>query len=141
MSTRVEIPTELADQVLAALSDAVVAVDRQGCVTCWSGAAERLLGMPAATALGRPITSLFPGFSRNDPEELLTLGGADRLEAVRRLGPGGALLALTSTLVRDGPGAVIGAVSLVRPMGGWLETAVAAHAHAGNRAGHSPCHQ
>ena len=121
MSTRVEIATELADRVLAALSDAVVAVDRQGCVTCWSGAAERLLGMPSAAALGRPITSLFPGFLRNDPEELLTLGGAERLEAVRRLGSGGPLLALTSTVVRDGPGAVIGAVSLVRPMGGWLD--------------------
>ena len=121
MSTRVEIPTELADQVLAALGDAVVAVDRQGCVTCWSGAAEHLLGMPAATTLGQPITSLFPGFLRNDPDELLTLGGADRLEGVRRLGPGGPLLALTSTVVRDGPGAVIGAVSLVRPMGGWLD--------------------
>ena len=124
MSTRVEIPTDLAGQVLAALSDAVVAVDRQGYVTCWSGAAERLLGVPAATALGRPITSLFPGFLRNDPEELVSLGGADRLEAVRRLDSKGALIALTSTLVRDGPGGtVIGAVSLVRPMGGWLDPA------------------
>jgi len=112
---------ELAERVLAAIGDAVVAVDRQGRVTCWSGAAERLFGVPAAAALGKPITSLFPGLSRNDPEELLTLGGADRLEAVRRLAPNTTRVALTSTTIRDESGAVVGAVSLVRPMGGWLD--------------------
>src|SRR5262249_43771575 len=66
-------------------------------------------------------TSLFPGLSRNDPEELLTLGGADRLEAVRRLAPDATRGALTSTTIRDESGAGVGAVSLVRPIGGWLD--------------------
>lgn len=121
MSTAGAISPRLAERVLAAIGDAVVAVDRQGRVITWAGAAERLFGVPADRALGRPITSLFPGLSRNDPEEMVTLGGADRLEAVRRLGPNAGLVALTSTTVREESGSVVGSVSLVRPMRGWLD--------------------
>jgi PAS domain-containing protein len=46
------VPTELAERVLSALSDAVVVLDRQGCVITWSGGAERVFGRPAEDALG-----------------------------------------------------------------------------------------
>jgi signal transduction histidine kinase len=115
------VPPELADGVLAAIADAVVAIDRTGTIICWTPASERLFGVPAAKAVGQRITSIFPGLIRNDPIEVSTLGGADRLEAVRRLGDSGPLIAVTTTPLRDGQGGIAGTVALVRPMGGWLD--------------------
>ena len=116
-----EISTDLAERVLTAIGDAVVAVDGDGRITCWAGAAERLLGIAASDALGKPVTYVIPVLARTDPVDLLTLGGADRLEAVNRFGPNGPLVALTSTPMRDPDGRTVGTTSLVRPMGGWLD--------------------
>jgi hypothetical protein len=115
------VPPELADGVLAAIADAVVAIDRTGTIICWTPASERLFGVPAAKAVGQRVTSIFPGLIRNDPIEVSTLGGADRLEAVRRLGDSGPLIAVTTTPLRDEHGGVAGTVALIRPMGGWLD--------------------
>jgi signal transduction histidine kinase len=121
MSATGQIRSELAERVLAAIGDAVVVLDRRGCFICWSGAAERLFRMPAADVLGRQGSSLFPALGRNDPEELVTLGGAERLDVVRRLGPNGPPIALTMTPLRDEAGAVLGTTALIRPMSGWLD--------------------
>ncbi|HSR26062.1 MAG TPA: ATP-binding protein, partial [Candidatus Eisenbacteria bacterium] len=112
---------DLADRVLSAVGDAVVVIDREGRVICWAGASEQLFGIPAAEALGQRITSVFPGLMRNDPIELSTLGGADRLETVTRLGDSGPHIAVTTTTVRDERGDIVGTAALVRPMGGWLD--------------------
>jgi PAS domain S-box-containing protein len=117
-------PTDLADRTLAAVSDAVVAVDRDGTIVTWSGAAELLLGLPATMAIGQPLLSLFPALARDNMQDVLTVGGAERLEAVRRMGTaGGQVVALTVTPVRDEEERLIGATALVRPMGGWLDPA------------------
>ncbi len=116
------IPTELAERVLSALSDAVVVLDRQGCVITWSGAAERVFGRPAEDALGQPVASVFPGLGRSDPEELVTLGGAEHMEMVRRLRGVGPPIAVTSSPLRDESGAIVGTAALIRPMGGWLDS-------------------
>ena len=44
--------------VLAHVSDAVVALDLDGCVTYWNAGAERLHGLLAATVLGRPLETV-----------------------------------------------------------------------------------
>lgn len=111
----------LAERVLAAVDDAVVAIDRKGRVICWAGGAERLFGVPSAEALGQRLTTLMPDLVRNDFEELVTLGGADRLEHVGRLGGSGPRIAVTASAIRDESGAVVGTAALVRPMGGWLD--------------------
>jgi signal transduction histidine kinase len=114
---------DLAERVLAAVDDAVVGIDREGRINCWAGSAERLFGVPAAQVLGRAITAVFPALLRNDPIELTTLGGAERLETVARLPNNGRLIAVTTTPLRDDQGAVAGTAALIRPMGGWLNPA------------------
>ena len=61
----------LASKILGAIRDAVVAVDGAGVVTFWSPGAERLLGTPAATALGRDIHGLLPASAAGGNEPLL----------------------------------------------------------------------
>jgi len=121
VTTRSRIPADLAARVLAAVGDAVIAVDADGRVVCWAGAAERLFKASAQQVVGQPIISVFPGLLHNDLVEVTTLGGADRMEAVQRLRGDGALIAVTSTPIRDQRGAAVGNVALVRPMGGWLD--------------------
>jgi PAS domain S-box-containing protein len=115
------IPSDLADRVLAAVSDAVMAIDREGRIVAWTGASERLFGMSAERALGQRLTSVFPGLIRNDPIEVSTLGGAEKLDAVRRHGDSGPLIAVTITPLRDVHGGTAGTVAMIRPMGGWLD--------------------
>jgi signal transduction histidine kinase len=116
-----EIPAELAERVLAAINDAVVVLDRDARVVCWAGSADRLLGLPAREALGQRITLLSPELSRLDPDEVATLGGAERLDTVRHTGPNGPALAVTATAMRDEAGAAVGMTALIRSMGGWLD--------------------
>jgi signal transduction histidine kinase len=116
-----DIPAELADRVLESLADAVVAIDREGRIVCWTAAAARLFEIPAAAVLGQRLTEVFPDFLRNDPIEVSTLGGAERLESVHRFGVAGRFLAVTTTPLRDERGAIAGTTALVRPMGGWLD--------------------
>ncbi|HEY7202609.1 MAG TPA: ATP-binding protein, partial [Candidatus Dormibacteraeota bacterium] len=101
--------------------DAVVVIDREGRITGWTGASERLFGVSAERALEQRITDVFPNLMRNDPIELSTLGGADRLETVMRLGDSGPFIAITTTPLRDERGEIIGTTALIRQMGGWLD--------------------
>ena len=72
--------------ILEQMSDAVIALDRHGCVAFWNRAAERLFHLSACTLLGRrqhdvPLT---PWFSPADEETAVS--AARRGEAVRREG-------------------------------------------------------
>ena len=115
------VPPDLADRVVDALADPVVAIDRTGTIIRWTPAAERLLGVRESRALGQRITSIFAGLIRNDPIELSTLGGAEKLDSVHRLSEGGPLIAVSTTPLRDEHGGVAGTVAVIRPMGGWLD--------------------
>ncbi len=110
--------------VLSALGDAVVVSDRDGRITGWYGAAEKLFGYPAEEVLGRPVTMLFLDTPQRDDEELATLGGAGGVEVVvrARRRRGRALLAAVSVrALRAAGGEVDGAVVLFKPMGAWLD--------------------
>jgi PAS domain S-box-containing protein len=68
------------------MSDAVIALDRHGCIALWNRAAERLFHLSACAVLGRrphdvPLT---PWFSPADEEAAVS--AARRGEAVRREG-------------------------------------------------------
>jgi signal transduction histidine kinase len=117
----VAVPPDLADRVLDALADPVVAIDHTGTVVRWTPACERLFGVPADKAIGRRLTAIFPWMVRNDPIEVATLGGADKLEFVARLEGSGPPLAVTVTPLRDHRGGVAGTAAMVRAMGGWLD--------------------
>jgi len=51
-------PGEVASALLQASPLAVFSVDRDGLVTYWNGAAERLFGWPRADILGRPLPAV-----------------------------------------------------------------------------------
>jgi PAS domain-containing protein len=53
-------PTLLAG-ILASSDEAFVALDGAGVITAWSAAAERLLGLAAGDAIGRPAAEVVPG--------------------------------------------------------------------------------
>jgi diguanylate cyclase (GGDEF)-like protein/PAS domain S-box-containing protein len=55
--------------VVDSVSDAVIAVDRNHLVTTWNAAAERMYGIPAGDALGRPLAELVVD-DPDDGEEL-----------------------------------------------------------------------
>ncbi|HEX9950574.1 MAG TPA: EAL domain-containing protein [Rubricoccaceae bacterium] len=98
--------------VLAHVSDAVVALDLDGCVTYWNAGAERLHGFPAETVLGRPLESVVrytvpdpaaapPGAAvRSAPDALRTAAGGDLIYEA----PGGGrrIVSVSASLLRDG---------------------------------------
>jgi PAS domain S-box-containing protein len=72
--------------IVEQMSDAVIALDRHGCIALWNRAAERLFHLSACTVLGRrphevPLT---PWFSPAD--EAAAVSAERRGEAVRREG-------------------------------------------------------
>jgi PAS domain S-box-containing protein len=58
-----------AARIVDAIRDAVLAVDSRGHVTFWNAGAERLLGVPAATAVGRHLRDVIPadGVTGHEP--------------------------------------------------------------------------
>jgi PAS domain S-box-containing protein len=57
------------DRLLRTISDGVVATDGEGRITCWTPAAERILGWPAADVMGRSILIIVPEAHRASQEE------------------------------------------------------------------------
>jgi PAS domain S-box-containing protein len=51
-------------QILDQIHDAVIATDLEGCVTSWNEGAARLFGYPAAEALGRHLSFVYPDNAR-----------------------------------------------------------------------------
>ncbi|HEX8299292.1 MAG TPA: diguanylate cyclase, partial [Rubricoccaceae bacterium] len=97
-------------EVLAHVSDAVVALDLDGCVTYWNAGAERLHGFPAETILGRPLESVVrytlpeaAAPTLRAPEALREAAGGDLVYEA----PGGGrrIVSISASLIRgdDGP--------------------------------------
>ena len=115
-----DLPPALAQAVLAGLGDAVVATDRDGIVTGWHGAAERLFGFGPAEVVGRPVTDLFPDAPARSIEEVGTLAGAPALDLilpVRRRGGGTVTSAVTVRPLLDAAARPAGTVAIFKPMG------------------------
>jgi PAS domain S-box-containing protein len=54
------IPPGLADALLGSASDAIVATDREGCVTFWNPGAERMFGFTAGQTIGQSLDMIIP---------------------------------------------------------------------------------
>jgi len=52
-------------------NDAIMSLDRQGCIRSWNPAAERLYGYRFAEVLGRPIAVLAPGNLSDETDEMI----------------------------------------------------------------------
>jgi PAS domain S-box-containing protein len=110
---RVELERERSVAILANTADGIVAVDREGKVVLWNGAAERITGVPAPVALGgAPVDVLQQSFEA--PEE-----GArgDRLVRITR-GREEVWLSVTEAVMRDPLGAVSGRIFAFRDISG-----------------------
>ncbi len=107
---------ELLGGLATASPAAIVAVDRDGLVTFWNPAAERILGWSAAEALGRPIP--FVPASRaqelTDILERTLLGESVTREVTRARKDGSRIELLSSTApLRDPAGTVVGSVAVM----------------------------
>ncbi|MDR7273286.1 PAS domain S-box protein [Catenuloplanes atrovinosus] len=102
--------------------DAIIAADRDGMVTIWNPAAERLYGYTAAEMLGRPRSVLFPPDGQELEEERFrrTISGShvEMFSAVRRHKDGRLLtVAATISPIADARGHIIGAAGFSRDIG------------------------
>jgi PAS domain-containing protein len=52
--------------------DAVVSKNRNGVITSWNGAAQRIFGFTPEEAIGRPITIIVPPELRAEESQILT---------------------------------------------------------------------
>ena len=114
-----EARTRFQADVLSQVSDAVVALDPGGRVTYWNAAAERLHGLTAAEALGRPLDDLLcyelPGEPAAGAGAALRLA-ADTEDALLYVRPDGArrYVAVSSSTLRSRDGEPEGLLAVVR---------------------------
>ena len=106
--------------VLAASPDGIIVFDRECRYTLWNAAMERLSGVPASLAVGRVAFELFPFLTETGEDRCFrdalagrTVSSLDRPFTVPATGRSGFYEARYAP-IRDGTGAVIGGVGIVR---------------------------
>jgi PAS domain S-box-containing protein len=117
--------------VVQSSDDAIICNDRDGCITCFNRAAERLLGYTASEVIGRDISLLFPPEGQHEEAAALVRiwndEGAIRADRVFVRKDGGRIERLvTMSPIRDTAGAVIGASKIASDIDDRKQGAVAA---------------
>jgi len=113
---RVALEKERSVAILANIADGIVAVDREGSVVLWNEAAERITGVSAADAIGRPPLQVLQRtleLEAGAEPETRTDAIGDRLLSIRR-GDDEVWLSLTEAIMRDPAGAVAGRIFAFR---------------------------
>jgi PAS domain S-box-containing protein len=114
----------VADSILAAVGDAIVATDREGIIQTWNPGAERMFGFPAEEAIGQSLDLIIPqqlrarhweGFSRVMETGASRYGEGDLL-AVPGLRKDGQRISVEFTIVplKDGTGKITGLAAVMR---------------------------
>ena len=109
--------------IVESSDDAIIGKTREGIITSWNRAAERMYGYSAAEAVGQPITLLFPP-DRHDEfasiMERITRGEQiDHFETTRVSKDGTILLvSVTVSPIHDSEGQIIGASAIARDIRG-----------------------
>ena len=101
------------DHVIGGMSNGLLSVDLDGCITLLNQAAEQLSGYRESTVRGRPSNDLIVEGSGRDPlRDALEAGRSARgVEATLRTSAGTTLpIQLTTSLLRDESGRVYGAI-------------------------------
>jgi PAS domain S-box-containing protein len=105
---RVALAKGQSEAILANVADGIVAVDREGDVVLWNRAAERITGVPAGDAIGRPPHQILGRALAPTGEGL-----PGRLVPVRRSGDD-VWLSVTEAVMTDPAGAVAGRIFTFR---------------------------
>jgi PAS domain S-box-containing protein len=114
----------VADSILAAVGDAIVATDREGIIQTWNPGAERMFGFPAEEAIGQSLDLIIPqqlrarhweGFSRVMETGASRYGEGDLL-AVPGLRKDGQRISVEFTIVplTNGTGKMTGLAAVMR---------------------------
>lgn len=117
-------PIELAEAVLTANGDAIVAIDREGIVQFWNPGARRIFGFTDEEAIGRPLDFIIPenlrerhnaGFERAMMTGETRYGVSDLLSVPAVTKKGSRIsVEFTIALLRNDLGAITGVVAIMR---------------------------
>jgi len=103
------------EQVIASAGDAIIAIGPDDRIGSWNPAAERIFSLPAADAMGRPITEFVPVSDYTDAKRRLAQGRPmHAFEVLSARGPRPLALAVTLSALRGRGGAFDGAIAIVR---------------------------
>jgi PAS domain S-box-containing protein len=104
------------EQLIASAGDAIIAIDASERIEGWNPAAERVFGLSAAEATGRPITEVLPAAEYGDARTWLLGGAAMQAFEVSQPMDGGRArtLAVTLSALRGRTGAIEGLIAIVR---------------------------
>lgn len=110
-------------RLIADSADAIWGLDDNEEITAWNRGAEEMFGYTAEEILGRSLQLLIPAdlIQAREPERLRKalreLGAVRDYETRRRAKDGREVeVSLTSTIVRDGSGSIIGSSTIVRDL-------------------------
>ncbi len=104
------------EQLIASAGDAIIALSPEDCIEGWNPAAERIFGLAAAQAIGRPITDLLPRGDYGDARRRLADGRPmHAFETTATAGqPRPAELAVTLSALHGRHGGLEGLIAIVR---------------------------
>ena len=111
--------TDYASAILDSADDAIICNDRDGRITAWNPAAERMLGYAAGDVIGRDISLLFPPEGQREEAaafvRLWSGEGATVSDRVLVAKNGQRIeLSVTMSPIRDAAGVLIGASKIAR---------------------------
>jgi PAS domain S-box-containing protein len=122
----VETSPQLAQAIVSANADALIAVDASGTITAWNPAAERLLGHTSAEAIGQTLALIIPppsrplhisGFHRAMETSETDTRGAPVTAVATHANGTEMEIELTIGIISDGTQSAIAAVAALRPSG------------------------
>ena len=124
-------PPAYAASIVDSADDAIICNDRDGRITVWNPAAERILGYTAGEILGRDISLLFPAEGQREEAaafvRLWNGEGATVADRVLVAKSGQRVeLSVTMSPMRDEAGTLIGASKICRELVEWKQAASAA---------------
>jgi PAS domain S-box-containing protein len=114
---------DVAEALIGSVADAILAVDRNGAITFWNPACERIFGFTAAEALGQSLDLIVPepqrerhwaGFHQVMASGQSRYGAGDMLAVPALTKSGRISVEFTIVLLRDAEGRPAGVVSVFR---------------------------
>jgi len=104
------------EQLIASAGEGIISVDAHDRIDGWNPAAERIFGLAAAQATGRPVTTVLPAAEYTAAKERLARGAS--MEAFEANAVGGreeaVALAVTLSGLRNRQGGLDGLIAIVR---------------------------